>query len=967
MKRLLLAALTVFIIGYSQLPLAAPPTPQPQGKPVVQTPQPVRTPAPPAVQRPVTQPAVQRPAVTTPKTQNVTPRPVSSPTLQSPVQKPSSSTVTKPTTPQIQKTQPSATSVPKPTFTTTPTKSGPTVKTTQPLTKPISSQPVKTQVVPTTKVVQPTLSSTLPWLLGSTTTAVVPKTKTFSGAKGVAASVTTEKQATPVATRQNIGIDSSLVAKKVIDNVKDKATQSQSTTSATKSDSQKTKTGGATGLTDKEVGAIGKGVGGALEKAGFNLINPSSNLSATAGDKSKSTSSPSTGVAKTDSQKKTSAPTSTLTPAQKEQADKMIRPEFEKALKISDSVVERDRAVLAKAKQGIIDGGNVNPDVKISDPAQAARYLRDKQEQLNQSIERRNNEVKQYNNVLSGSGLPPLAAPIVSSVASWGSTQPVQSPSTSTTAGQQSDKTLNEAASKAKNTINIMNQGIAQAENSVATLSSKMSSLARGEAATNLTNLKNARDELATLTTKISNMPPGFSNTEQGQKMLKDMDTKTRNAVSTVSQGIFEAEKAASWLSPDKDKASLQIASQSIQNLKNLKDQLSAQTATATANIQSGATESSGTGGKIYGTGTKADPFRDYPDAKNPPWMAPYGTGVKNDPYRDYEGNYGKYAPFKETQAMTAIAQKEINQATDRITVAELMKKRGWGPGPDIKDANTILRNRKTQDEISQWEMEHHGQNTSPNSFQEILNGQAEPALKTAFEAQKALKELSDFAKEAGGHPVINRAFGDAVTLPDGKLGFADLKPDQIQDLSRKLAASPPAISSLYRGFDPGDGTASSLNDMAAYNRQTNSINTGPAFIGLSPEQQAQTMMHEYIGHFLGRSRDNAVTWATDNVQGPKYLGWGGSELDKAKLEEFRKKFENYHNRPGIDKIKYLGDNYAIAANEAGYALKQLKGQQTAIEALSAAGGLPPGWMPKNVSNQIKKNLYGSPAEALWR
>jgi hypothetical protein len=77
--------------------------------------------------------------------------------------------------------------------------------------------------------------------------------------------------------------------------------------------------------------------------------------------------------------------------------------------------------------------------------------------------------------------------------------------------------------------------------------------------------------------------------------------------------------------------------------------------------------------------------------------------------------------------------------------------------------------------------------------------------------------------------------------------------------------------------------------------------------------------------------------------------------------------FEAYHNRPGIDKIKYLGTNYAIAANEAGYALKQLKGQQTLIEALSAAGGLPPGWMPKNVSNQIKKNLYGSPAEALWR
>ena len=205
MKRLLLAALTVFIIAYSQLPLAAPPTPQPQGRPVVQTHSPV--------------------------------------------------------------------------------KSAPTVKTTQPIIKPTSSQPVKTQVVSPCKGVKPpTRSIASPGAPGSTNPAYVTKARTLSGAKGVAASVNTDKQSISVATSLKVAVDSSLVAKKVTDNVQAKTTQSQDTASATKSDSQKTKTGGATQLTDKEVGAIGKGVGGALEKAGFNLVNPSSNLSGISAD-----------------------------------------------------------------------------------------------------------------------------------------------------------------------------------------------------------------------------------------------------------------------------------------------------------------------------------------------------------------------------------------------------------------------------------------------------------------------------------------------------------------------------------------------------------------------------------------------------------------------------------------------------------------------------------------------------------
>ncbi|MEB3226115.1 MAG: hypothetical protein VKJ86_09970 [Synechococcus sp.] len=39
----------------------------------------------------------------------------------------------------------------------------------------------------------------------------------------------------------------------------------------------------------------------------------------------------------------------------------------------------------------------------------------------------------------------------------------------------------------------------------------------------------------------------------------------------------------------------------------------------------------------IYGTGTPEDPFRDYPDANNPPWQQGiYGTGTREDPFRDY-------------------------------------------------------------------------------------------------------------------------------------------------------------------------------------------------------------------------------------------------------------------------------------------------------------------------------------------
>lgn len=41
---------------------------------------------------------------------------------------------------------------------------------------------------------------------------------------------------------------------------------------------------------------------------------------------------------------------------------------------------------------------------------------------------------------------------------------------------------------------------------------------------------------------------------------------------------------------------------------------------------------------KIYGTGTREDPFRDYPDVNHPPYMdGVYGKGTPDDPYRDYD------------------------------------------------------------------------------------------------------------------------------------------------------------------------------------------------------------------------------------------------------------------------------------------------------------------------------------------
>ena len=55
--------------------------------------------------------------------------------------------------------------------------------------------------------------------------------------------------------------------------------------------------------------------------------------------------------------------------------------------------------------------------------------------------------------------------------------------------------------------------------------------------------------------------------------------------------------------------------------------------------------------GPIWGTGTKEDPFRDYPDAKHPPYMPSpdgkgpiWGTGTKEDPFRDYPD--AKHPPY---------------------------------------------------------------------------------------------------------------------------------------------------------------------------------------------------------------------------------------------------------------------------------------------------------------------------------
>jgi hypothetical protein len=43
-------------------------------------------------------------------------------------------------------------------------------------------------------------------------------------------------------------------------------------------------------------------------------------------------------------------------------------------------------------------------------------------------------------------------------------------------------------------------------------------------------------------------------------------------------------------------------------------------------------TESSG---KVYGSGSSDDPYRDYPDADNPPWKPQYGDGTTTSPYSD--------------------------------------------------------------------------------------------------------------------------------------------------------------------------------------------------------------------------------------------------------------------------------------------------------------------------------------------
>ena len=797
-KTAVILAIAFGLLGYVYSVCAAPPNPQPQGRPVVQTPQPVKTPSQPTpVQRPVTQPTIQRPA--------------SQP----------SSTVTKPSTPQIQRTPTSTRSQPKPTFATTPTKAGPTVTTTQPLTKPTASQPVKPQFIPAGKLFPPsTRSIIMPGAQGSVGTAVVPKTTTFSGAKGVARSVTKEKQATPVAIRQNVAVATPVVAKKVtdnvtaktnqlksatpavktdsqkvtdlvlqytnvervknglpplkqspaltelasfqsnsqaaagimahdsnkfptgwatfndraakvdfggnystaenvtqakaraipndkagqeayakqiidswmnspkhkenilspksqylgvglqdgyatqifgssegklkvplpttnsgvknaIDNVKDKTAQSHSTTSATKGDGQKTKTGGASQLTDKEVGAIGKGVGGALEKAGFNPINSSSNLSATSGDKSKSTSA----------SVSSSSPTLTTN----------AQTALQGALQAHDFSVESASKSLEAAKQNLARNANATPYWYGNFQKEVARLQND----LNQTIADRNAFVIQVNALTKQLGSAPIAAPIVSSVATGGST-----PSGQTTSGDKS-KSASAPSTGAAKTDSLKTASNPTAES--------FGQLAQQIDKINETYKASMKPVLET----------GDKNVKSNQQYVADAQRKYNEALSKDMQYAGNREGAQNA------KANLESAqktlNQSIESrdsqLRSYKDNL-AFNAQVAANpltlpnlplVASGGStppEQTSAPTKTYGTGTTADPFRDYPDAKNPPYMANVtGTGTKADPLRSYsDGDKSKSTSAPSTGAAKTDSLKTPSELTDKGHAVEHAK-----------------------------------------------------------------------------------------------------------------------------------------------------------------------------------------------------------------------------------------------------------------------------------------------------
>ncbi len=107
-------------------------------------------------------------------------------------------------------------------------------------------------------------------------------------------------------------------------------------------------------------------------------------------------------------------------------------------------------------------------------------------------------------------------------------------------------------------------------------------------------------------------------------------------------------------------------------------------------------------GQPYWGTGTKDDPFREYPDAKNPPYMPSstgsgpiYGDGTAANPYRDYDQGRSIPAPTPATPPQPPPAHPKPSKTSKTSTAYKPAPKKPKPPsGPKDGDTKTVTDSR---------------------------------------------------------------------------------------------------------------------------------------------------------------------------------------------------------------------------------------------------------------------------------
>lgn len=107
-------------------------------------------------------------------------------------------------------------------------------------------------------------------------------------------------------------------------------------------------------------------------------------------------------------------------------------------------------------------------------------------------------------------------------------------------------------------------------------------------------------------------------------------------------------------------------------------------------------------GQPYWGTGTEGDPFREYPDAKNPPYMPSstgtgpiYGEGTAANPYRDYDQGRSIPSPTPATPPQPPPAPPKPSKTSKPSTTYKPAPKKPKPPsGPKHGDTKTVTDSR---------------------------------------------------------------------------------------------------------------------------------------------------------------------------------------------------------------------------------------------------------------------------------